>query len=152
MYLVSGTNPHTKYKIQNTKYNSMTDPIADMINRIRNAQAVEKETVEIPFSQMKYAIAKILERKNLVKSVEFKGKKTKKVIEISLRYKDKRPVISGVKRISKPGQRAYASAQNMKKVRGGIGIAIISTSKGLMTDSEAKKENVGGEVLCEIWG
>lgn len=130
----------------------MTDPIADMINRIRNAQAVEKETVEIPFSQMKYAIAKILERKNLVKSVEFKGKKTKKVIEISLRYKDKRPVISGVKRISKPGQRAYASAQNMKKVRGGIGIAIISTSKGLMTDSEAKKENVGGEVLCEIWG
>ena len=130
----------------------MTDPIADMINRIRNAQAVEKETVEIPFSQMKYAIAKILERKNLVKSVEFKGKKTKKVIEISLRYKDKRPVISGVKRISKPGQRAYASAQNMKKVRGGIGIAIISTSKGLMTDQEAKKENIGGEILCEIWG
>ena len=129
----------------------MTDPIADMITRIRNAQAVEKPMVEIPFSQLKYAIAKVLEHKGLIKNVEFRGKKTKKVLEVSLRYKDKTSVISGIRRISKPGQRVYVAAQDIRRVKGGYGMSILSTSKGLMTDSEAKKANVGGEVLCEIW-
>lgn len=129
----------------------MVDPIADMLNRIRNAQAVQKESVEAPFSQIKYAIAKILEQKGLVKNVEFRGKKTKKTIVMDLRYKDNSPVITAVKRISKPGQRVYSSAHDLKRVKGGHGIAILSTSKGLMTDRDAKKEGVGGEVLCEIW-
>ncbi len=129
----------------------MQDPIADMINRLANAQAVKKETVEVPFSQIKYAIAKILEEKGFVKNVEFKGKRTKKIIEISLLYPNGIPRITGVKRISKPGQRVYAPFQGMRRIRSGWGIAIISTSKGLMTDREAQKEKVGGEILCEIY-
>ena len=129
----------------------MQDPIADMINRLANAQAVKKETVEVPFSQIKYAIAKILEEKGFVKNVEFKGKRTKKIIEISLLYPNGIPRITGVKRISKPGQRVYAPFQGMRRIRSGWGIAIISTSKGLMTDREAQKEKGGGEILCEIY-
>ncbi|OHA64680.1 MAG: 30S ribosomal protein S8 [Candidatus Wildermuthbacteria bacterium RIFCSPLOWO2_01_FULL_48_29] len=129
----------------------MQDPIADMLNRLVNAQAVKKETVEVPFSQIKYAIAKILEQKGFVKSVEFKGKRTKKLIDIVLLYPDGAPRIAGVKRISKPGQRVYAPTQRLRSIRSGLGIAIISTSKGLMTNKEARKEKVGGEVLCEIY-
>ena len=129
----------------------MVDPIADMLNRVVNAQAVQKETVVLPFSQIKYAIAKILEKRRFVKHVDFKGKRTRKVIEINLRYQEGEPRITGVKRISKPGQRRYASSQEIKRVRNGQGIAVISTSKGLMTDQDARKENVGGEILCEIW-
>jgi len=132
----------------------MTDPVADMLNRIRNAQAVLKETVDIPLSNLRYEIAKILEKGGFVAEVEKKGKKTKKVIEITLKYNEKIPVISGLKRISKPGQRIYKRAKELKPVKGGYGIAIISTSKGgggLMTDKEARKQKLGGEVVCEIW-
>ena len=129
----------------------MIDPISDMLTRIRNAQAVNKETVELPFSRMKYAIAKILERKGFVKAVDFKGKKTRKLIELKLKYEEGAPRISGVKRISKPGQRIYQPANEIKRVRGGYGVTIISTSKGIMTNEDAKKSNVGGEVLCEVW-
>jgi len=133
----------------------MTDPVADMLNRIRNAQAVLKETVDIPLSNLRYEIAKILEKGGFVAEVEKKGKKTKKVIEITLKYNEKIPVISGLKRISKPGQRIYKKAKELKPVKGGYGIAIISTSKGggggLMTDKEARKQKLGGEVICEIW-
>lgn len=129
----------------------MTDPIADMINRLANAQAVKKETVEVPFSQIKYAIAKILEEKGFVKSVEFKGKRAKKLIEIVLLYPNGSPRVMGVKRISKPGQRVYVPFQGIRRIRNGQGIAIISTSKGLMTDREAQKQKVGGEILCEIY-
>jgi len=129
----------------------MVDPIADMLNRMVNAQAVQKETVVLPFSQIKYAIAKILEQRRFVKHVDFKGKRTRKVIEINLRYLKGEPRITGVKRISKPGQRYYASSHKIKRVRNGQGIAVISTSKGLMTDQDARRENVGGEILCEIW-
>lgn len=129
----------------------MVDPIADMLNRLMNAQAVKKETVALPFSQMKYAIAKILEKKGFIKSVDFRGKRAKKTMEISLRYEDGIPRIIGVKRISKPGARIYAAFQELKRVRSARGIAVISTSKGLMTDREAKKEHAGGEVLCEVW-
>ena len=137
----------------------MVDPIADMLNRIRNAQAVLHPTVVLPFSNLKYEIAKILEKKRFIEKAEKKGRKTKKIIEIVLKYDSenldssgiKTPVISGLKRISKPGQRIYLSTKKIRPVKSGLGIAIISTSKGLMTNGEARKQKLGGEVLCEIW-
>jgi len=129
----------------------MVDPITDMLNRIRNAQAVLKETVEVPFSNLKYEIAKILEKNGFIEKVEKKGKKTKKIIEITLKYDNKIPAISGLKRISKPGQTIYLGHRKIKRVKGGYGVAIISTSKGLMTDKEARKQKLGGEVICEVW-
>ena len=129
----------------------MTDPIADMFNRIRNAQAVLKETVSVPFSNLKYEITKILQREGFIEKAEKKGKNTKKVIEITLKYENKEPAISGIKRISKSGQRIYFKAKKIRRVREGYGIAIISTAKGLMTNKDAKKAILGGEVLAEIW-
>jgi len=129
----------------------MTDPISDMLNRIRNAQAASLSAVEIPFSEFKYEIAKILEKNKFIDKLEKKGKKTKKVIEITLKYEDKIPAISGLKRISKSGQRIYLNHRKIKKVRGGFGIAIISTSKGLMINKEARKQKLGGEIICEVW-
>ncbi len=139
----------------------MTDPITDMLNRIRNAQAVLKSTVDVPFSNLKYEIAKILEKKGFIAKVEKKGKKIKRIIEITLKYngekvtegegQQKLPVISGLKKISKPGQRIYKKAKEIKPVKGGYGMAIISTPKGLMTDKEARKRKLGGEIICEIW-
>ena len=126
----------------------MTDPIADMLNRIRNAQAVSKETVVIPFSNLKYEIAKILEKQKLVGKIEKKGRKSRKIIEIILEYP---AVISHLRRISKPGQRIYTSAKEIKPVREGYGILIVSTPKGLMTNKEAKRKKLGGEIICEIW-
>jgi small subunit ribosomal protein S8 len=128
------------------------DPIANMLTLIRNGQAVSKEIVEVPFSKIKLIIAEILEKEGLIDKVEKKGRKTKKVIEIKLKYnEDKEPVISGLKRISMPGQRIYLKRQEIKKVRSGYGMSIISTSKGLMTDKEARKQNLGGEIICQIW-
>ena len=136
----------------------MTDPITDMLNRIRNAQAVSKETVVVPFSNLKYEIAKILEKEGFVEKVEKRGRKEKKFLEITLKYlKDKsnrqkmEPVILGLKRISKPGQRIYAGAKKIKLVRGGYGMAIISTPEGLMINKEARRKKLGGEILFEIW-
>lgn len=130
----------------------MVDPIADMLNRIRNAQAVLQPTVVIPFSNFKNRIAEILEKEGFVEKVEKKGRKARKIIEVTLKYQKKtKPVISGLKRISKPGQRIYVSVKDIRSVRGGYGIAIISTSKGLMTGKEAKKRKLGGEIICEIW-
>jgi len=122
-----------------------------MLNRIRNAQAVQKETVEVPFSNMNLEIAKILEKNDFVGKAEKKGKKTKKIIEIALKYDGKSPAVSGLKVISKPGQRIYVQSKNIKIVRGGYGISIVSTSKGLMTNKEARKQKVGGELICEVW-
>ena len=137
------------------------DVINDLFNLIKNAQAVSKETVEISFSNFKYEIAKILEKEKFIEKVEKKGKKTKRFIEITLRYlqdaalkkesREKTPAISSLKRISRPGQRIYLPVKKVKKVKGGYGIAIISTPKGLMTDKEAKKQKLGGEIICEIW-
>ncbi len=129
----------------------MTDPISNMLTSIRNAQAVLHQTVDIPFSNLKYKIAKILAKQGFIEQIEKKGKKTKRFIEITLKYDNKTPVISGIKRISKPGQRIYLSAQKIKKIKGGYGMSIISTSKGLMADKEARKNKLGGEVICEIW-
>ncbi|MDO8470354.1 MAG: 30S ribosomal protein S8 [bacterium] len=129
----------------------MTDPIADMLNRIRNAQAVSKKTVDVPFSQMKAQIAKILEQQGLVEKIDTAKRKTSKMLEITLKYADGRPEIAGLKRISKPGLRVYRQSNEIRRVKGGYGIAIFSTSKGIMTDKDARKQNVGGEVLCELW-
>jgi small subunit ribosomal protein S8 len=129
----------------------MTDPISDMIIRIINAQAVSHPTVSVPFSDFKYEIAKILEKEGFLNKVEEKGKKVKKLIEITLKYNDKIPAISGLRRISKPGQRIYSEAKEIKKVKGGYGMSIISTPSGLMTNKEARKKKIGGEIILEIW-
>lgn len=129
----------------------MSDPIADMLTRIRNAQAVSKETVVIPFSGLKYQIAKILGKEKFVGPIKRSGRGTRRAILIELKYRDRVPVIAGLKRVSKPGQRIYRSRQNIRLIRGGHGIAIISTSKGLMSDKEARKQKLGGEVICEVW-
>ncbi len=135
----------------------MIDPITDMLNRIRNAQAVSKKTVLIPFSKIKFEISKILERENLIKKSEKKRRKENKVIEINLNCKEtkssagKRKVDIKLKRISKPGQRVYSGAKDIKKIKKNYGLLIISTPRGVMTDKEARKQNLGGEVLFEIW-
>jgi small subunit ribosomal protein S8 len=128
----------------------MTDPIADMLTIILNGQAVSKETVELPFSKFKFEVAKILEKNGFLGKVEKKGKKDKSM-EITLRYEDKAPVMMGLKRASKPGQRIYSEFKHMKKVKGGFGISIVSTSRGLMTNKEAWKQRLGGEIICEVW-
>jgi len=127
------------------------DTIADMLTQIRNAQAVSKAQVSVSYSNLKYEIAKILEKKGFIESVEKKGRKIKKLIEINLKYNNKLPAISGIKRISKPGQRIYLPAKKIKTSKNSYKTAIVSTSKGLMTDKEAKKQRLGGEVLFEIW-
>ncbi len=129
----------------------MTDPIADMLTRIRNALMVKKETVEIPASKMKTEIARILLEEGYVAGVEkaedgYNGK-----LVLTLKYADGRSVIGGLERASKPGLRTYSGAKEMPKVMGGFGIAIISTNQGIMTDKQARKLNVGGEVLCYVY-
>ena len=124
----------------------MIDPIADMLNRIRNAQMVSHETVSIPYSKIKYEIASIMRRESFVKEIERKGRKEKRIIKITLN-KDS----AGLKRVSKSGQRLYVSYKNIKPVKGGYGLSIISTSKGLMSNKEARKNKLGGEIICEIW-
>jgi small subunit ribosomal protein S8 len=130
----------------------MTDPIADMLTRIRNALMVNKETVEIPSSNMKKSIADILLKEGYVSDVKLVEDGLAGKIVITLKYAGKKkPVINGLKRVSKPGLRTYAGVEDMPKVMDGLGVAIISTNKGVMTDKQAKAENVGGEVLCYIW-
>ena len=130
----------------------VNDPIADMLTRIRNAQIAKHDVVVLPASNTKKAIAKILLAEGYVKSVDFVDEAPQGSIKIALTYVNgKQPVIAGLKRISKPGLRVYAKAEELPKVLGGLGTAIISTSKGLMTDKEARKEMIGGEVLAYIW-
>ena len=130
----------------------MTDPIADLLNRIRNAQAVNKPTVEIPYSDLKFEILKIMEAEGLVEKLEKKGKRVKRSVEVTLRYEDgTNPVISGLKRVSRPGQRIYLRVKEIRPVRGGYGFSIISTPKGLMSDKGARRAGMGGEVICEVW-
>lgn len=130
----------------------MTDPIADMLTRIRNALMVNKETVEVPSSKMKKAIADIMLAEGYVSDVKFVDDGLSGKLVITLKYFGKRqPVINGLKRVSKPGLRTYANVENMPKVMDGLGVAILSTNKGVMTDKQAKAANVGGEVLCYIW-
>lgn len=130
----------------------MTDPISDMLTRIRNAQAMKKPTVNIPFSNLKLAVLEILKKRNFIKNVEKVGRGNKKTIEVDLKYKKNgSPAISFLKRISKSSRRVYAHVQEIWPLRRGRGIRIITTPKGVMTDSEAKKEKLGGEILVEIY-
>jgi len=130
----------------------ITDVIADMLTRIRNAGTAKHETVDVPASSVKSAIADILVNEGYVKSVQKIDDDKQGVLRITLKYTaNKKMVISGIKRISKPGLRVYAHKEALPKVLGGLGIAIVSTSKGLLTDRKARKENIGGEILCYVW-
>ncbi|QQE78519.1 30S ribosomal protein S8 [Alicyclobacillus sp. SO9] len=130
----------------------MTDPIADMLTRIRNANSVGHDKVEVPGSNIKKAIADILKKEGFVRDAEFISDEKQGVIRLFLKYgKNQEKVITGLKRISKPGRRVYASHDNVPRVLGGLGIAVLSTSSGIMTDKEARKARVGGEVLCYVW-
>lgn len=129
-----------------------TDPIADMLTRIRNGNKSKAKIVDIPKSKMKLAIAEILYNEGYITSYEELENDTQGVIRVTLKYDEKgNKVIAGLKRISKPGLRIYASKEELPKVLNGLGIAIISTPKGIMTDKEARKNNVGGEVLAYVW-
>ena len=131
---------------------SMTDPIADFLTRIRNANMVRHESVEVPASKIKRNIAEILKREGFVRDVEYIDDDKQGVIRVFLKYgKNNEQVISGLKRISKPGLRSYVKSDSVPKVLNGLGIAIISTSEGLITDKEARAKKIGGEVLAYIW-
>lgn len=129
----------------------ITDPIADMLTRIRNANNARHESVNVPASKLKLAIAKILLDEGYIKSYHFVEDGNQGVIKITLKYLGKEKVITGLRRVSKPGLRMYVGAEDLPKVLRGLGIAIISTSKGVMTDKQARKEHVGGEVLAFVW-
>lgn len=129
----------------------MTDPIADMLTRIRNANNAKHESVKIPASKMKRDIAQILLDEGYIKGFNVTEDDKQGILTVDLKYKDEQKVISGIKRISKPGRRIYVTASDIPSVLGGLGIAIISTSKGMLTDKDAKRDNVGGEVVCYIW-
>lgn len=130
----------------------ITDAIADLLTRIRNANTAKHDTVEVPASNIKKAIVQILLDEGYIKSFTVVDDNKQGTIKITLKYTEgKAPVITGLKRVSKPGLRIYSDVENMPKVMKGLGVAIISTSKGVMTDRQARKENVGGEVLAYIW-
>ncbi|HCM89173.1 MULTISPECIES: 30S ribosomal protein S8 [Vagococcus] len=130
----------------------MTDPIADFLTRIRNANMVKHESLELPASTIKLEVAKILQREGFVRDVEFIEDDKQGIIRVFLKYgKNDERVITNLKRISKPGLRAYVKANEVPKVLNGLGIAIISTSEGIVTDKEARERNIGGEVLAYVW-
>jgi small subunit ribosomal protein S8 len=130
----------------------MSDPIADMLTRIRNANLVRHETVEVPASKMKRQIAEILKREGFIRDAEYIEDNKQGIIRIFLKYgPNNERVITGLKRISKPGLRVYTKANEIPRVLGGLGIAIISTSKGIVTDKEARQLKTGGEVICYVW-
>lgn len=130
----------------------MTDPVADFLTRIRNGNMVMHQTVEVPGSKMKIGLAKILKEEGYIKDFEYIEDGKQGIIRLYLKYgPNKEKVITGLKRISKPGLRVYVQKDEMPKVLGGLGTAIISTSKGLMTDKKARHEGLGGEVICYIW-
>lgn len=130
---------------------NVTDPIADMLTRIRNANSQRHSTVDIPYSKVKKAIAEILVEEGFVASLEELQDGIKKTIRLTLKYENKTRILQGLKRISRPGLRIYANNEELPRVLNGLGIAVISTSKGIMADKKARKENIGGEVLAYIW-
>ena len=131
---------------------SMTDPIADMLARIRNANVVRRHQVDIPGSQLKRAVANILREEGFIENVQWMEDGVRRTLRLTLKYGgDRQRVITGLRRISRPGRRVYAGKTEIPRVLGGLGIAILSTSRGVMTDKRARREQVGGEVLCYIW-
>jgi small subunit ribosomal protein S8 len=131
---------------------SLQDPISDMLTRIRNAFTAAKESVDIPHSKMKAEIARLLKREGYILDYSTEADGVKKTLRVFLKYgQDQEPVIRGIRRISKPSLRRYVSSGDIPRVLGGLGVAILSTSTGLLTDREARKQQVGGEVLCYVW-
>jgi len=129
-----------------------TDPIADTLTRIRNALHARHDQVDIPYSGLRHAICKVLVSERFLDSAEVSGEGYKRRLMLRLRYSQERqPVIEGLRRVSRPGMRRYAGAAELPKVRGGMGISVISTPQGMMTDRQARKNNVGGEVLFQVW-
>jgi small subunit ribosomal protein S8 len=129
----------------------MNDPISDMLTRIRNASAALLPIVDVPYSKMKESIAVILKKEGYISEVNIEGKTTQKALKLKLKYQGKKSVIEGLKRVSTPGLRRYVGATEIPRVRGGLGVAVVSTSEGLMTDNQARKKNIGGELLCYVW-
>jgi small subunit ribosomal protein S8 len=130
----------------------MTDPIGDMLTRIRNANRVKHESVEMPSSKMKIEIAKILKKEGYIRDFRYYKFQNKFNLKIFLKYGEKNTnILKGIERVSKPGRRIYSSKENIEKVLGGLGISILTTSKGVLTDKEARTNNVGGEVICRVW-
>ena len=130
---------------------SMSDPIADMLTRIRNALAVRKRTVKIPASNMKQSIATVLKQEGYISGVETQKDGAHQNMTITLRYADGVGAIEEIQRVSRPGRRVYCNAEDLPRVNGGLGIVMVSTSKGLMTDREARSSGVGGEVVCQVF-
>ena len=130
----------------------LTDPIADMLTRIRNAIAIAEPKVDVPASNVKKSLAQLLVSEGYLKSVDEITEGVQRILRIQLKYGPKRtPIIHSIQRTYKPGRRAYAKAKDVPVVRGGLGVAVISTSQGLMSDRKARRQNVGGEVICEVW-
>ncbi len=129
-----------------------TDPIADMLTRIRNAGGASHESVEIPSSKLKVELAKVLKEEGYITDYKVREEGKFKILTIGVKYEsEKQPVIRKIQRVSKPGLRVYKKSKNLPKVLGGLGISIVSTNKGLLTDRKARKEKVGGEILCNVW-
>ena len=130
----------------------VTDPIADMLTRIRNALIAQKMSVRVPASNFKLAIAEVLKEEGYLNAVDYEKDDRQNQIQMTLKYwREDQPVISGIRRISKPGRRRYVSSDEIPKVLGGLGICILTTSKGILTGQEAVRQNVGGELICEVW-
>ena len=129
----------------------VTDPISDMLTRVKNGYMAKLSTVSLPWSKQKAIIAEVLAKNGFLGSVESKEEEGRKVLVLNLKYDHKEPALSGIKRVSRPSLRIYSTKTTLPKVLGGIGMAIISTSKGVMTDKEARKASIGGEVICEVW-
>lgn len=130
----------------------MTDPIADMLTRIRNANQALHPTVSMPSSKLKEEVAKILAAEGYIEGYEVTASGVKKTLELKLKYlPDRSRVISGLRRLSNPGRRVYRGADDLPRVQGGLGVVVVSTSQGLLTDSEARRRRLGGEILCEVW-
>ncbi len=129
----------------------VTDPVADFLTRVRNAVKAKKVTVDIPISNLKLGVAKILEEQKYIDGFEVVENDGKSILRLKLRYIAGRNAITGLKKISKPGLRVYSEAKSIEKILNGLGIAVISTSKGLKTDKQARTENVGGEIICHVW-
>ena len=142
----------TGYPQEEKDKNMNTDPVADMLTRIRNANLVSHPSVEMPSSKLKVALAKLLKSEGFISDYSERVDGHFKFLSIELKYDEaNKPVITNLKRVSKPGLRSYCKAKNLPQVFGGMGIAVVSTSKGLLTDRKARKENLGGEILCYIW-
>lgn len=129
----------------------MTDPIADMLTRLRNAVAVKKSEVVLPFSKVKFSIAKLLEAEHYIKKAEKIEVTARPFIRVELKYENGRPALNHLKRISKPGQKIYVNKENVPRVLNGFGLAIVSTSQGIMSSQQARRDKIGGELMCEIW-